>query len=241
MPRRGLIFLLFPLNVVAFSLFILPGYLPYMGIPTASASSTRIPLSASSTLRSDHRLTMAPTIHLVRHAQGYHNLSVENESIHDPDLTELGLEQCAALRSAFPHHASVTRLAASPLRRTLYTCIHGFGTDKLYPIAALDVLQEVSAAPCDTGSDVEKLAAEFENKGQWDGVREGWTDKGPSSMFEPNLHKLTARAREARRALREMAGQGDDHVVAVTHGGFLHFLTDDFQYIPEGHGEILTP
>ncbi|PNY28675.1 Phosphoglycerate mutase family protein, partial [Tolypocladium capitatum] len=65
---------------------------------------------------------MAPTIHLVRHAQGVHNLSVENEALRDPDLTPLGEQQCAALRASFPHHARITRLAASPLRRTLRTC-----------------------------------------------------------------------------------------------------------------------
>lgn len=181
---------------------------------------------------------MPPTIHLVRHAQGYHNLSVENESIHDPDLTPLGEAQCADLRAAFPHHAAVTRLVASPMRRTLYTCIHGFGTAPLYPIAALDVLQEVSSAPCDTGSDVAKLAAEFGDRGSWEGVREGWTDKGAGSVFEPTVEKLTARATEGRRRLREIAGNGDEHIVAVTHGGFLHFLTDDFQDIPEERGKI---
>jgi len=179
---------------------------------------------------------MAPTIHLVRHAQGVHNLSVENEVIRDPDLTAKGLEQCTTLRDSFAHHAQLTRLVASPLRRTLHTCINSFGTESLYPVTALDLLQEVSDAPCDTGSDPAKLKQEFGDKVEVRGLQEGWYIKDGESKFEPTVEKLTARAREARRVLRDLAGdaEGDAQIVAVSHGGFLHFLTDDWYGIPSG-------
>ncbi|KAH7271564.1 histidine phosphatase superfamily [Fusarium solani] len=177
---------------------------------------------------------MAPTIHLVRHAQGFHNLSIENEQLPDPDLTPLGEEQCAALRAAFPHHDKLTKLLASPMRRTVYTCLHAFGTDALLPITALPVFQEVSAQPCDIGSPVAKVRTEFEGKADYAGVEETWCEKGPSSKYEPTLEKLTVRGREARRTLREIAGSGDEHIVVVSHGGFLHFLTDDWHGVPDG-------
>ncbi|KYK55004.1 phosphoglycerate mutase family protein [Drechmeria coniospora] len=177
---------------------------------------------------------MAPTIHLVRHAQGVHNLSVENESIRDPDLTTLGSSQCADLRTAFPYHDLVTRLVASPLRRTLATCVAAFGHDSLYPIVALDVLQEVSDSPCDTGSSTQRLLDEFGGRVDLARVSDGWTEKGAGSVFEPTLEKIAERARESRTALRALAGSGDDHVVVVSHGGMLHFLTDDWQGIPNG-------
>jgi broad specificity phosphatase PhoE len=182
---------------------------------------------------------MAPTIHLVRHAQGYHNIAVDNEDIRDPDLTETGLQQCKDLRESFVHHDKVTRIVASPLRRTVYTAIHAFGEDRHYPITALDLLQEVSDAPCDTGSDKEKLAAEFGGKLEVRGVDPSWTDKSSSSKFEPTVEKLTARALEARRVLRDLAGDGDEHIVVTSHGGFLHFLTDDWFGIPSGYGMFL--
>lgn len=184
---------------------------------------------------------MAPTIHLVRHAQGVHNLCVENEVIHDPDLTPLGNEQCASLRESFIHHPKLIRLVASPLRRTIYTCLNAFGAETLYPVTALDVLQEVSDAPCDTGSDPAKLKEEFGDKVELRGVGQEWTDKGESSKFEPTVEKLTARAKEARRALRDLAGDGDGHIVAVSHGGFMHFLTDDWYGIPSGSGKTILP
>ena len=183
---------------------------------------------------------MAPTIHLVRHAQGFHNLAPENDFIQDPELTPLGEEQCAALRAAFPDHARVTHLVASPLRRTLATAVAAFGTPALYPLTALDVLQEVSDAPCDTGSGLERLRGDFGDKVDLARVRAEWMEKGEGSVFEPTLEALTARAKESRRALRDIAGNGDEHVVAVSHGGFLHFLTDDWQGIPGGSGEPLV-
>ena len=53
---------------------------------------------------------MAPIVHCVRHAQGYHNLSVANHSMPDPSLTPLGEEQCRQLRKDFPYHSSVQLL-----------------------------------------------------------------------------------------------------------------------------------
>ncbi|KAM3463622.1 hypothetical protein MY5147_007267 [Beauveria neobassiana] len=182
---------------------------------------------------------MAPTIHLVRHAQGFHNLSVENETMHDPDLTPLGEQQCLDLRSEFPHHALVAHLVASPMRRTLWTCIRAFGDGPAapYPIIALDTLQELSDMPSDTGSPVAALAGEFGSKVDLSRVRDGlWTDKFGDTPFEPTKDKIEARAREARRTLRDIAGlQTDKHIVVVSHGAFLHFLTDEYQDIPSGN------
>ncbi|KAK7425843.1 hypothetical protein QQZ08_007692 [Neonectria magnoliae] len=178
---------------------------------------------------------MAPTIHLVRHAQGFHNLSHANEQLHDPDLTPIGEQQCANLRAAFPHHAKVTRLIASPMRRTVYTCLKAFGTDALLPITALPEFQEISLQPCDIGSPVPKVAAEFAGKADYSGVEETWTEKGAESPYEPTLEKLLARGKKGRLTLREAAGNGDDHIVVVTHGGFLHFMTDDWQGVDEVH------
>ena len=106
---------------------------------------------------------MAPVIHLVRHAQGFHNLCQENEQIPDPDLTPFGEDQCRKLQEHFPDHAKITHLVASPLRRTLYTCLLSFEpvAKSGKKVIALPDAQEVSLQPCDTGSDPEKLKAEF--------------------------------------------------------------------------------
>ncbi|KAK4454021.1 histidine phosphatase superfamily [Podospora aff. communis PSN243] len=179
-------------------------------------------------------------IHLVRHAQGFHNLSAANHQLPDPDLTPLGEQQCATLRDAFPHHKSITYLVASPMRRTIYTCLLSFApaVDSGVKVIALPEVQEVSNLPCDTGTDPARLQSEFGPGGKVDLslVVEGWNDKSFDTKWAPEMQKLDARAKAARvwlrdlgrKGVQEVGGDGDVHIAVVTHGGFLHFLTDDF-------------
>lgn len=185
---------------------------------------------------------MAPVIHLVRHAQGYHNLNVENEQLPDPDLTPFGEEQCRKLRDAFPDHDKITHLVASPLRRTLYTCLLSFEpvVKRGKVVIALPDAQEMSLQPCDHGSDLAKIKAEFGDKVDFSEAWDGWNDKSPKSKYYPLPAKLHARAKDARLWLRELAKKhGDDaQIVLVTHGGIVHFLTQDWEGIPAGGGEF---
>jgi broad specificity phosphatase PhoE len=130
-------------------------------------------------------------------------------------------------------------------------------------ILALPEIQEIGTIPCDIGSDVEALRNEFGDAKLRDDqhahgqltravvdlsrLGPGWADKGPQSKFEPTLTKLTERAVEARRILREMGRKaavdkkreiddGNDievHVVAVAHGGILQFMSQDWHGIPD--------
>ncbi|KAH6843128.1 histidine phosphatase superfamily [Chaetomium sp. MPI-CAGE-AT-0009] len=197
---------------------------------------------------------MPTYIHLVRHAQGFHNLCVANHVLPDPDLTPLGKEQCATLAKTFPFQSQITHLVASPLRRTIYTCLLSFepalqqhnattgDNKKNQPplvVVALPELQEVSRQPCDTGSPVAALEAEFGPAGTVDlslvRAVPDWHVKSGASPFAPAMARLEARARAARVWLRELGAKFerehpgvDAHVAVVTHGGFLHFLTGDW-------------
>lgn len=181
-------------------------------------------------------------IHCVRHAQGYHNLCEANHTIRDPLLTVLGEAQCATLNASFPRHAHITHIIASPLRRTLYTALLSFPSAITagLKVVALPDLQETSDLPCDTGSDVTALAAEFA-----DGVvdlslvREGWNSK--QGRWGSSSAAIEARARDARVFLRGLALQAraqaqaegsqerDVEIVVVTHGGLLHYFTEDWE------------
>ncbi|XXG95893.1 hypothetical protein Hte_002167 [Hypoxylon texense] len=175
---------------------------------------------------------MAPIIHLVRHAQGYHNLSEENQQIPDPDLTPLGIKQCEELCKRFDAHDKITHLVASPIRRTLYTCLRSFApaVDAGKKVIALPDAQEISTLPCDIGSDPSKLKEEFADRVDFHLVKEGWNDKSIESRYYPTPVKLEERSRAVRLWLRELVSKdGEDaQVVLVTHGGILHFLTQDF-------------
>ncbi|KAG9235785.1 histidine phosphatase superfamily [Amylocarpus encephaloides] len=183
---------------------------------------------------------MAKTyLHLVRHAQGFHNLSIANHAIHDPSLTPFGESQCMAFSKDFPYHSKITHLVASPLRRTLYTCLLSFPTSVATgtKILALPELQETSDLPCDTGSAPAKLIEEFGEKRLIDLglVHEGWNSN--TGRWLPSASAIEVRAREARVFLRDLGTEAaaqtgeDQHIAVVTHGGYLHYFTEDW----DGH------
>lgn len=181
--------------------------------------------------------------------QGVHNLSTANHVIPDPLLTDLGHEQCRKLRDDFPNHANVELVTASPLRRTIYTALESFGPAfEAHPdmkLIALPDVQETSDVACDTGSEPHALREEFAGKNvDLDLVHEGWNRKvcwqggmagkcALLTLFElqtgryaPNNAALKERARAARRWLK---ARPEKEIVVVTHGGFLHYFTEDWE------------
>lgn len=195
---------------------------------------------------------MAPVIHCVRHAQGFHNLGPEFYSIRDPRLTPFGEEQCGVLRdTSFPDQSKISLITASPLRRTLHTAILTFSpaltsSDKsLPPILALPDTQETGNERCNTGSDppvLRGILAENNWPVDMSLVTDDWVVKTPGTRYTGHSDAVAARARDARILLREKArelvqsGDVDAHVVLVSHGGYLHFFTDDWEDSWHRHG-----
>ncbi|KAE8445115.1 hypothetical protein EG329_013717 [Mollisiaceae sp. DMI_Dod_QoI] len=186
-------------------------------------------------------------IHCVRHAQGFHNLSEANHDLPDPTLTPLGESQCRELSLDFPHASKITHLVASPLRRTIYTTLFTFPSliCESHKVIALPELQETSDMPCDTGSDLSALVSEF-SVGKYAGavdlslLDKSWNNK--KGKFLPIASAIEDRALDARKILRELGEQflrerakqgkeGDEevHMVVTTHGGFLHYFTEDWE------------
>ena len=163
---------------------------------------------------------MAPIIHCVRHAQGYHNLCTANHIIRDPLLTPFGEEQCRALVQSFPYHSNIDCVVASPMKRTMSTALLGFGQDltsKGLKVIGLPELQETSDLPCDTGSDPPDLAKEFNGKPvDLSLVPEGWNNKH-AARWAPNVKAIEARAQDARLWLM---ARPEKEIVVVTHGMF---------------------
>ncbi|KAH8698566.1 putative phosphoglycerate mutase [Talaromyces proteolyticus] len=176
---------------------------------------------------------MTPLVHCVRHAQGEHNLGGDAYLIPDPKLTEVGIEECRALETRFPNHSSVELIVSSPLRRTLQTALCSFqpAIQRGVKIIALPELQETSDVACDTGRSIAEVQREFsqENAGQqaaiidFSLVEEGWNSK--IGKWAPSSNALIARARVARQWLRK---RPEKELIVVCHGGFLHYLTQDW-------------
>lgn len=208
---------------------------------------------------------MPTTVHIVRHAQGFHNLSNANQLLPDPELTPLGEQQCAQLCRSFDRHDKITRTApsshqhrtnltpptvdliSSPMRRTLQTTLLSFAPALEPPssltVLALPLLQEISTLPCDVGSPPDVLASQFPaDKVDLSLLTEDWMDKSPTGPNAPEYAALERRAQRARefirdlgRGLEEREGRGAE-IVVVTHGGFAHFLTGDFEGSGDGGG-----
>lgn len=160
---------------------------------------------------------MAPIIHCVRHAQGFHNLSIAAHSIYDPMLTPFGEQQCRELQHDFPHHDRVELIVASPLRRTMYTALISFEDTikrKNLTVVALPETQETSDLPCDTGSSPEDLASEFASKpADLSLVGEGWNNK--RGRWAPTAQAIEDRAKATREWLM---ARPEKEIVLVTHG-----------------------
>ncbi|MCJ1392122.1 hypothetical protein MMC18_004989 [Xylographa bjoerkii] len=175
-------------------------------------------------------------IHFVRHAQGFHNLSYKKHSIRDPLLTPKGRTQCRHVSGTFPaaQQLSIKLLAASPLRRTIYTALYSFPdvVQRGLKIVALPEAQETGSLPCDIGSDPEILEKEFETLPvDLNLVHEGWNSKTGRWAADPNA--IRERALFVRRWLRD---REEDVICLVSHGGFLHYLNEDWDGFGEAKG-----
>ncbi|KAJ5487113.1 hypothetical protein N7530_001413 [Penicillium desertorum] len=185
---------------------------------------------------------MTSEVHLVRHAESTHNVSKDMSQL-DPGLTSLGFEQATRLTQTFPHAPQVGVILTSPLRRTLQTTLAAFShvLDKRYfdqgsshgvengATLILDPdLQERSALPCDTGSTSPALEKAFPGLGAKDLV-EGWQVK--EGVYAPEDEAVKERAKRVRSRVAELSEHLKDeernHIVIVTHGVFMKFLSGD--------------
>lgn len=88
--------------------------------------------------------------------------------------------------------------------------------------------------PCDTGSDAELLKKEMEGKQvELSLVQEGWNNK--KGKWATGADAIEARAKEARQWLK---ARPEKEIVLVTHGGFLHFFTDDWADTKKFQGRV---
>ena len=157
----------------------------------------------------------------------------------------------------------INLVTASPLSRTLHTAAIAFEpilsqTDaptgksistqvtKCKPnILAIPDVQETSDYPCDTGSDPEvlrQLCADHSWPVDLSLVKPGWNQKSMTGRWSPQHSKIEARARDARKLLkekvRELRSEGviSPELVLVAHGGLLHYLTEDWQDASDTYG-----
>ncbi|KAK8901409.1 hypothetical protein QC760_009853 [Botrytis cinerea] len=180
---------------------------------------------------------MPPTLYISRHAKAEHNIK-HRFHIPDPILTPRGHTEYRNLRKTFPHHNKIDLILSLPRRRAIQTTLFAFSNTLAQledPYLLVPNAQEVIAKPCDTGVSIYVLRAVeipeiFKEEGLSFGtekigfglVKDEWNSK--KGFYAPDPEAVQARAAALRVWLYGIEAQ---HVVLVTHGGFLHHLTED--------------
>ncbi|KAI0850806.1 hypothetical protein F5Y00DRAFT_268200 [Daldinia vernicosa] len=124
------------------------------------------------------------------------------------------------LQSSIGNHGAV--------RSDVQQIVSGFDADSVHLDSAM--LQ----APGQTYHPGNDMASKSHDPKPLNGLNEKWHLKGHNSPYAPQVPKVEARARSARRHLLTLAreaieaGKDDAYIVVITHGEFAHWLTDDF-------------
>jgi broad specificity phosphatase PhoE len=171
---------------------------------------------------------MSPTLHLVRHAEGFHNCSWHGEAIRDPLLTEKGKSQCRELCENFAYHDDIDLLLASPMKRTIQTCQISFkpAVDRGMKILLMPLAQESSDENMDTGSEVKDIKDMFGDLVDEDRIVHlfpYWNRNIGRFGVEPEV--MMERANMLRRFIRD---RPERNIVLVSHGTFAHAITGNY-------------
>ncbi|KAJ0120172.1 phosphoglycerate mutase [Diaporthe amygdali] len=159
-----------------------------------------------------------------------------NYTIFDPELSELGRQQCQQLnqnlREKLLKDLDVGLILCSPMRRTCETTMLALGdwaAEKGVPIQAHAGWQENSAKPCDTGSPIASVAAEFP-KIDFSHVDPVWPDKTSPAGEKYSYVKKHLLAR-AQSNLEDLYNRPEKAIIVVSHSGFLRqAVTGDWYF-----------
>ncbi|PLB48694.1 phosphoglycerate mutase family protein-like protein, partial [Aspergillus steynii IBT 23096] len=188
---------------------------------------------------------MPPTLYVIRHAQGEHNVN-DSHHLRDALLTETGKAQCKELQEKFPHLEDIEVILASPLRRTIQTAAFTFTPElgkRQVPVILVPKAQEISGLRCDIGHEASVMKSEApkliaDAAPAWDAtnlditfVDESWNSK--QGIYAPNLTAVRQRAADMRNWIYN---RPEKHIALVNHRGFLHYLTEDWTGYVRGKG-----
>ncbi|KAE8412676.1 histidine phosphatase superfamily [Aspergillus pseudocaelatus] len=187
---------------------------------------------------------MQERIHLVRHAEGLHNLR-NDPTIPDASLSERDFDFAEDLGHRFIRDYSncVGAIISSPLRRTIQTSLAAFprildsaqyaessgvGANKGVMLALDANVQEITDLPCNTGSKVDTLTKEFPGlKSEIERLDKNWHKKaGPDSPLpQPLSERRAAILNPLQKTLADLKNkQMSDDIIVVTHQGVIALL-----------------
>ncbi|KAK3271451.1 hypothetical protein CYMTET_20199 [Cymbomonas tetramitiformis] len=173
-------------------------------------------------------------LHLVRHAEGTHNVSkgYKLPEHHDARLTKKGIEQCARLSQSTTSLDRVQIIVTSPLTRTVQTSIHSFPSQlqRGVPFVALEECRETVNFTCDARRSISEIKGDFPMidysllEHDHDDVWQKYEDKfGPQSAFTHERESKDHAHLQARASkfFTWIAGRAETELAVVTHSCFL--------------------
>jgi len=167
---------------------------------------------------------MPPTLILIRHAQALHNVDGD-WSFPDPKLSDLGEQQSRELQDSLKASDlanKVDLIIVSAMRRTLQTATIGLDwlIKKGVPVLPSALWQENADKPCDTGSAISTMKAEFPAY-DFSVVDPAYPDK--TTDLKNNVYAFTQKAILARgqMCLKELYNRPEKTIAVVSHSGFL--------------------
>ncbi|KAJ5471448.1 hypothetical protein N7530_008805 [Penicillium desertorum] len=187
---------------------------------------------------------MPGRIHLVRHAEGLHNLR-NDHTILDAPLCQRGFDFAEDLGRRFvrEHSNSVGAITSSPLRRTIQTSLTAFkrildttqylensgsGVNNGVMLSLDANLQEITDLPCNSGSPKDRLVTEFPKLSpEIHKLDLNWHIKtGNRSPLPQSLPQRKARILEKlQETLTNIQNRpGDNDIIVVTHQGVIALL-----------------
>ncbi|KUL90128.1 hypothetical protein ZTR_02021 [Talaromyces verruculosus] len=193
-------------------------------------------------------------IHLVRHAEGLHNLR-NDPTIPDAPLSERGFDFAEELGRRFirEYSNSVGAVISSPLRRTIQTSLTAFSrilNSSQYPnsfgwgvnngvMLSLDAnLQEIADLPSNNGSNVNDLVDEFPGlEPEIQKLDGNWPRSPVPQSLSQRKDEILGRLQRDLADLQN--GPRGNDIIVVTHQGVLAILAPSAN-IPVAHWQTFN-
>lgn len=181
----------------------------------------------------------AKIVHLLRHAQGTHNIAEDNgRSLQhwDACLTDHGVRQCHAIRAGLMN-MDVACILVSPTTRTLQTAQHVF-QDALkagVPCVAQEAFRETVNFCCDARRTVPELYRDFpfadfsHLENETDPIWAHYMNRFGDHLAFTECRETADFARlhqRLRLAVSAISQRPEQNIVVVTHNAFLMHLFD---------------
>lgn len=181
-------------------------------------------------------------LHIVRHAQGTHNVNknYRDEINLDARLTELGRQQCEQLAQRVTD-LPIDLIVTSPLTRCVQTALYSFPhavamgkstSGNPIPFVAHESIRETVNFKCDQRRAISEIASEFGDAVDFSicDIDEDYIWNEYETRLGPNYddHRESAElhvvAQRGRQFFQWLQGRPEQNVVVCTHSAFLRCL-----------------